>query len=327
MLYRTLHNNSLTAFILVPFVILLFWVRVFLFDGLQPISFDGMSMPLWEWLVRPVFGQSVFWAAALSFVLAILIAFTVNRMVGRYGLLGQQSVLPALIYGLLVSAFLSVQQLHTVWMFTLLFLLALERLMGAPHSSRKEVRAFDGGVLLGVGVLMYARGIYLYPMLVIVMGILRVLTFRSFIASFLGVLLPFILSAGYFFVFANVEEFGIYFVLNLFSNTGQFDHNLTSQIYLPAVTLFTLAGLVTLVRYMPTQKIITRKYLRVVIWLILVTAALCLTPFFSVELTPLVAIGPAIAISFWFDKMKSKILRESLLWLLVLGTIAAQYFL
>lgn len=327
MLYRTLHNNSLVAFILVPFIILLFWVRVFLFEGLQPISFDGMSMPLWNWLVRPVFGQSVFWSATLSYVLAILIAFTVNRVVGRYGLLSRQSVLPALIFGLLVSAFLSVQRLHMVWVFTLFFLLALERIMGAAGSSRREVRCFDGGVLLGVGILIYAKGVYLFPMLILAMGILRVLTLRSFIASLLGILLPLILSAGYYFIFFNVEELAVYFVLNLFSNTGQFDHNLASQIYLPVVTLLTIGGLITLVRYIPTQKIATRKHFRVIIWLILVTAALCLTPFFSVEITPLVAIGPSIVLAFWMDKIGRQFWREFFLWFLLLGTIAAQLFL
>ncbi len=327
MLYRTLHNNSLVAFILVPFIILLFWVRVFLFEGVQPISFEGIYMPLWEWLIRAVFGQSVFWAAVLSYVLAVLIAFTVNRVVGRYGLLSKQSVLPAVLFGLLVSGFLSVQRLHMVWMFTLFFLLGIERIMGAPNSSRKEVRCFDGGVLLGVGVLMYAKGIYLYPMLIVAMGVLRVLTLRSFIASFLGLLLPFILSAGYFFVFSDVEEFVIYFVLNLFSNTGQLDHNLVSLIYLSALILLTLIGLVTLVRYIPRQKIITRKHFRVVVWLILITSALCLTPYFSIEITPIMAIGPCIVLAFWFDKIGHKFWREFFLWLLVAGTGAVQFFL
>ncbi|PRZ01670.1 hypothetical protein DFO77_11755 [Marinilabilia salmonicolor] len=327
MLYRTLHNNSLMAFILVPFILLLFWVRVFLFEGVQPISFDGIHMPLWEWLIRPVFGQSVFWAAVFSYVLAVLTAFTVNRVVGRYGLLGRQSVLPALIFGLLVSGFLSVQRLHMVWMFALFFLLGIERIMGAPASSRKEVRCFDGGVLLGIGVLFYAKGLYLYPMIVVAMGVLRVLSVRSFIASLLGLILPLILSAGYFFVFSSVEEFGVYFVLNLFSNTGQFGHNLVSQIYLPVVILLTLVGLITLVRYIPTQKIITRKHFRVVVWLILVTAALCLTPYFSVELTPVLAIGPAIVLAFWFDKMGAKFWREFFLWFLVVGTAAVQFFM
>ncbi len=284
-------------------------------------------MPLWDWLVRSVFGQSVFLAAVISYLLAILMAFTVNRMVGRYGLLSRQSVLPALIFGLLVSAFLSVQRLHMVWVFSFFFLLAIERIMGASASSRKEVRCFDAGVLLGAGVLFYAKGIYLFPVLVLAMGILRVLTIRSFIAGILGVLLPVILSAGYYFVFSNVEELAVYFVLNLFSNTGQFDHNLASQIYLPAVILLTIVGLITLVRYMPTQKIATRKHFRVVVWLILVTAALCLTPFFSVEIAPLVAIGPSIVLAFWLDKMGRKFWREFFLWFLLLGTVAAQLFL
>jgi len=199
--------------------------------------------------------------------------------------------------------------------------------MGAPASSRKEVRCFDGGVLLGIGVLFYAKGLYLYPMIVVAMGVLRVLSVRSFIASLLGLMLPLILSAGYFFVFSSVEEFGVYFVLNLFSNTGQFGHNLVSQIYLPVVILLTLVGLITLVRYIPTQKIITRKHFRVVVWLILVTAALCLTPYFSVELTPVLAIGPAIVLAFWFDKMGAKFWREFFLWFLVVGTAAVQFFM
>ncbi|WP_462317198.1 hypothetical protein [Marinilabilia sp.] len=327
MLYRTLHNNSLTAFILVPFIVLLFWVRVFLFEGVQPISFDGMSMPLWEWLVRPVFGQSVFWSAAFSYLLAIMIAFSVNRVVGRYGLLGKQSVLPVLIYALLVSGFLAVQRLHVVWVFTLFFVLAIERIMGATQSSRKEVRSLDAALLVGIGSLMYAKGLYLYPLLLVVMGVLRVLTFRTFIASLMGLLLPFLISAGYFFMVGKTQEFLLFIVLNLLSNTGQFSHNLASQIYLPLIGFLTLVGILNVFRYMPMQKIITRKHFRVIIWLIFLLSVACLTPFFSLEIAPAMAIGPSVVLAFWLDKMKHRIWREVFLWGLIAVTVAAQFLL
>ncbi len=327
MLYRTLHNNSLTAFILASFILFLFWIRVFFFEGIQPISFDGISMPLWEWLVRPVFGQSAFWAAAFSFVLALLIAFTVNRLVGRYGLLGRQSVLPALMYGLLVSGFLSVQRLHVVWAFTLVFLLGIEQIMAAVNSSGKERRCFNAALLLGFGSLMFAKGLFFYPLFIIVMGVLRLLTLRTFIASLMGLLLPFIISTGYFFLFGNIDEFFLFIFLNLLSNTGQFSHNLVSQIYLPLIAVFTLMGVVNLVRYIPIQKIITRKHLRVVLWLIFYTATACLTPFFSVEITSLVAIGPAIVFAFWLDKMTKNFWREAFLWFFISITATAQFFL
>jgi hypothetical protein len=327
MLYRTLHNNSFTAFILVPSIIFLFWVRVFLFDGVQPISFDGFSMPLWEWLVRPVFGQSIFWAAVFSYVLAVMNAFTVNRLVGRYGLLGQQSVLPALFYGLLVSGFLSVQRLNVVWVFTFFFLLGIERIMGATSSSRKEARCLDASLLVGIGSLMYAKGLYLYPLLLVVMGVLRLLTVRTFLASLIGLLLPFILSAGYFFIFGRTQEFLVYTLLNLFSNTGQFSHNLASQIYLSLMVLFTIAGILNVFRYLSVQKIITRKHFRVIIWIIFLTSAACLTPFFSVEIAPLVAIGPSVVLAFWVDKISSSLWSDLLIWGFVALTIAAQIFL
>ncbi len=327
MLYRTLHNNSLAAFILVPFILLIFWVRVFLFDGVQPISFDGMTMPLWEWLVRSVFSPSAFWSALFSYLLAVAIAFTVNRIVARHGILSRQSVLPALFYGLLVSSFLVVQRLHVVWVFSLFLLLAVERLMGAANSSRKESRCFDAALLTGFGALMYVKGIYFFPVLIVTMGVLRMLTFKTFLASLMGLLLPFILSAGYFFLFSDVEEFGVFVLLNLLTNVGQFSHDIASEIYIGLVVILTLIGTINVVRYIPVQKIITRKHLRVIIWFILLTAAACLTPFFSVEITPILAIGPAVVVSFWVDKMKRTLSGEIFLWFLVVVTIAAQLFM
>ncbi|MFW6389015.1 MAG: hypothetical protein ACOCZI_00115 [Marinilabiliaceae bacterium] len=327
MLYRTLHDNSLVAIILVPVIIFLLWIRVFFFDGLQPISFDGVSMPLWDVLVRPVFGQNNILGASLSFLMVLLIALTINRVVGRYGLLGKQSVLPALMYGLLVSGFLPVQRLHVVWIFTFFLLLGIERIMGAAASSRKEGRCFDAGLLTGVGALIYAKGVFFFPVLIVVMGVLRLLTLRTFIASLLGVLLPFILSTGYFFLKGGADEFLLTVVLNQLSNTGQFSHTLGSQVYLPLMVVLTLMGLINLFRYMPVQKIVTRKHLKVIVWIILLTAAATLTPFFSVEITPLVAIGPAVVFAFWLDKMTRRFWRELFLWFLVGVTIAAQFFL
>lgn len=327
MLYRTLHDNSLVAFIFVPLIIFLLWIRVFLFDGLQPISFEGPSMPLWDTLVRPVFGQSNILGASLSFVMVLLIAFTLNRMVGRYGLLGKQSVLPALMFGLLVSGFLPVQRLHLVWIFTFFLLLGIERIMGAAGSSRKEGRCFDAGLLMGIGSLIYAKGVFFFPVLIVIMGVLRLLTLRTFIAGLLGVLLPFILSTGYFFLQGKADEFLLTVVFNQLSNTGQFSHNLASQIYLPLIVVLTLMGLVNLFRYMPVQKIVTRKHLRMIVWFIFLTAAATLTPFFSVEITPLVAIGPAVVLSFWLDKMSSRFWRELFLWFMIGVTVAAQFLL
>ena len=327
MLYRTLHNNSLVAYIFVPVILLLFWVRVFLFEGSGPISFDGISMPLWDWLVRPVFGQSAFWSAAFSYVLALLTAFTVNRLVGRYGLLSRQSVLPGIIYILLISGFLAVQRLNVVWIYNLFFLLAFERILGIVNHGRKEGRIFDASLLIGIGSLMYVKGLYLYPLLLVVIGGLRFLTLRTFIAGLMGLILPFLLSAGYFFFMGRFMEFGVFIVFNLLSNTGQLSHNIGTNIYLPILVVLTLISVTNVFRYLPTQKIITRKIFRVIVWLIFLTAGVCLTPFFSVELTPLVAIGPSIVLAFWFDKISGTFWQETIVWSIFGIAVAAQLFL
>ena len=159
------------------------------------------------------------------------------------------------------------------------------------------------------------------------MGVLRLLTMRTFIAALLGLLLPFVLSAGYFFFFGDVEEFAVFVILNLLTNIGQFSHNMASQIYLPLMVALTLIGIINLVRYLPTRKILARKHLRVIIWMIFLSATACLTPFFSVEITPLLAIGPAVVLAFWLDKIKRKFWQEAFLWFLIVVTVAARFFL
>ncbi len=330
MLYRTFHSNSLKALILSFFFMLFLWGRAFFYGGPEPLSLQGAAMPLWSSLIVPVCGQSAFLSAAFAFLIAFTIGFFLNRLVSRYGLLQRQSMLPLVVYALLVSGFLSVQRFNPVWVFTLFFLPGLERVLGAPPSgsfvtSGAQTRCFDAAFLTALGSLFYAKGLFLFPIVWVAMGLLRLFTLRSFIASVLGLILPYALSAGYFFFQGRTTEFASLAIENLLSNTGQFSHHPASQIYVALVLLFALIGVVNLVRYMPIQKIVTRKHFRVVIWLILMSAATGLTPFFSVELIPVFSLGLAIAIAFWLEKIKSLRWKEALLWLLLTATVSAQF--
>jgi hypothetical protein len=78
---------------------------------------------------------------------------------------------------------------------------------------------------------------------------------------------------------------------------------------------------------LPTQKIITRKLFRVIVWLTLLTAGACLTPFFSVELAPVVAVGPSIVLAFWLDRMSGRFWQETILLLFFVIATAAQLYL
>ncbi len=326
MLYRTFYSNSLKALLLSFVLMLVLWGRVFVYAGAQPLSFEGVGMPLWTALIVPLFGHNAYLAAMFSLLLAFAIGLTLNRLVGRYGWLAQQSMLPLVAYALLVSGFLVVQRLNPVWVFTLFFLSGLERLMGASLSPKPYVRCFDTAVLVSLGSLFYGKGLFFFPVIWVFMGLLRLYSVRSFIATILGLVFPYALSIGYFFLFGKTSEFLYLLLLNVLSNTGQFSYHASSQIYVAILLLLALFSILTLARYLPVQKIITRKHFRVIIWLILLTAATGLTPFFSIELIPVFSLGLAITLSFWLEKIKLYRLKEILFGAFLLITLAAQIF-
>ncbi|ASB49219.1 DUF6427 family protein [Alkalitalea saponilacus] len=327
MLLRTFHNNSIPAFVLIPLMILGFWMRFFFTDMVHITALDNPSMPLWDSIIYPYLGQSQFTSGLTTFLLALLIGWSLSRMVSQYGLLSKQSMLPLLLYGLFTSVFLSVQRLNPVWFFVLFLALGIERLFSGTGSRKPMAICFDAGFLAGIGSLFYAKGLFFFPILIITMGILRLASFRSIVAAILGVLFPFAISITWFFLHDKSIEFLLLLKENLITNPGQYNHNIFSQMYMSVIIIFLGLSIIATFSYMPMQKVIVRRYLRVFVWILLLTGATVLTPFFSMEMIPLAAAGSAVTMAFWLDKMRKNRMKEMIFLLLIVVTISAQLFL
>jgi hypothetical protein len=313
--------------VLVPILLLGLWARFFVLDIVHFTIHDNPSMPLWDAVVMPIFGYSRVAAALLSFALALTTGLTVNRMVSKYSLLQKQSLLPLFIFMLLTAAFLSVQKLNPVLIFAFFFAFAIERLLGSVNESKPVVRCFDASLLVGVGALFFAKGTFLYPILFLVMGILRVANYRTVIASLMGFLFPFAISLAWFFLIDEMGYFLSQINENLFTNLGQYNHTIYSEIYLGVFIFMNAIAIVVLARNMSAQKVIIRKYFRVFIWIVFLTGIGVLLPFFSMEIFPIAIIASTIIFSFWIDKKSTKWMQETYLWLIVLLTVFGQLFL
>ena len=287
MLVRAVHNNRLLTLGLVPLIMLGLWARFFILDITHVTIHDNPSMPLWDALVMPVFGFSRFAAALLSYALALATGLTVNRIVSKHAMLSRQSMLPLFIFAMFSAAFLSIQKLNPIWFFAFFFSLAIERLMGSVDAAKPAVRSFDSALLVGIGTLFYAKGAFIYPVLFLVMGVLRVANYRSLAASLMGFLFPIAMSATYFFATDKLVDFLIQLNENLVSNPGQYNHTLFSKTYLGFFILLNAIGVMVVSRYMNVQKVIIRRYFRVFIWLILLVGIGVLSPFFSNEILPI----------------------------------------
>ena len=327
MILRAVHNSRISAFAIAFLILPVFWVRLFLLKTVHITTFNNPCMPLWDNIIEPIFGYSKYSAAALSMILAFFIAFSINRMILKFGLMHKQSMLPFVVYVLLSSAFLSVQKLNPIWIFTLFFILGIEQLFLGVGKRKPQVNCFNASLLVGIGVLFYAKGVLLFAVFFMIMAILRIANHKSIIACLLGLLLPFAIQFCFYFITDNTIEFFARIEENILANLGQYNHGIFSQIYMGIMILLNIISIILSFKFMQSQKNLTRRYFRCFTWMMFVICAAILTPFFSMEIIPVIALISTVIISLWLDNIKRNRIQEIITSILIVLTVLGQIFL
>jgi len=326
MLFNKLHNNSLTTIITVPFIVILLWMRLFTVDMANITALDNPAMPIWNTFILPWLGHSQFIAALTSLLLVVLSGLSVNRIATKHGLLYAQSMITLLTFSLMVSAFLSVQKLNPVLFYLLFFTHGLERILGQSEG-RIVNRCFDAAFLIGIGSLIYIKGLFIFPFILVAMGILRILNLQNILSALAGLLLPFILSFTYFFMLDQLPWFLHEIQENILANPGQYNHTLFSQFFIASTILLLALAMLSTVRSLPLRKVKVRFYFRIFIWMLLLTTGILLTPFFSMEILPIASVGASVLLASFFERIVNNKIREVLFALFVALIISGQFFL
>ncbi|MCU4157078.1 hypothetical protein J1N10_13905 [Carboxylicivirga sp. A043] len=326
MLFRVFNRNDIVALALMPLLLIGFWTNTLLFDVSPSFPYDHNPMPLWD-LVIGVLKSNHLLASVISMLIALIMMFSVNRIVNRYNLFNGQTNLPGFVYMLLVSSYLMAQKLHPVWFFTPLLMLGIERLFSASGQRKPMTWCFEASFWLSIGSLFYAKGIYFIVLIWMIMFILRLMSIRSFIASILGLLLPYLFSFAYYFWFDQSAQFIDLAVENFVSTIAFFEHTLYSQIYNGMIIFLVFISILAVVRILPAIKIITRKHYRIFIWLIVLSVVAAITPYYSLEVMPIWAIGTSIVVGRFLSLIRRRFIQELFVTLLMLITIAAQFLI
>lgn len=326
MIFKTLNNNNIIAFLLLPVFLVGFWLQSLLVQQPAGFSFDQTPMPLWDLLLGALKGNR-FFTTVISMLIALVMMSGVNRIVNRFGLSNKQTALPGYLYLFMVSGYLMAQQLHPVWFFTPLLLLGIERLFAANGHHNPTAWCFEAAFWVSLGSLFYAKGIYFLILIWMTMFILRLFSFRAVLASVVGAVLPYLLSMGYYYLADRFGWFVDLILENFISPVAFFSHSIYSQVYNGVVIFTVFLAILAVVRIMPVVKIITRKYFRIFIWLIVLCIVAALTPYFSLEIVPVLAIGASIVLNRFFNAIRRSLIQEVLFLLMVGITLAAQFLI
>ncbi len=311
---------------MVPLFLIVFWLKS-LNEVYIPESFGDITpMPLWGMVLKVIKGNRLV-ASLIVMTLALLSAMGVNRFTNRYKLLSKPTVLPGIIYILLISGFIEVQYIHPVWFFVPLFLLSIEKLFNAHGKQKPMVWCFDAALWFSVGTLFFGKGMILFVFLLIVMFILRIFKTKTILASLLGLILPYTFTFVYYLIINKTDVFFDTLHVNFITPVAFFSHSIFSETYLFAMVILVVLSLIIVARQMPVFKILTRKHYRIFNWLVILSLLTAMTPFYSVEMVPIISIGSSIVIAHFLDTIRLNWVKDIIFTLLIIITILAQIFM
>lgn len=190
-------NNFFTTLMLIPYTFLVRMAGFYLYEAPAKMGTGGVLYNVFQ----RAFEENVILS---QIVINLVIAFTavlVNRVVIKHRLSRYQTLLPGLIYIILVSwleVFLSFTAIHIANFFMMIGLLSVFKF---SSKTARSIVVFDGSLYFALATLFYTPYfIYLIPAF---MGFMSLDSFRvrEFMNAIVGFLVPFFIVSGFLYYF------------------------------------------------------------------------------------------------------------------------------
>lgn len=191
-------NNPLLNIILLLMAII-FWIDGFVFYSNVELSSQNLA-PLYTFIYQ-MFSPNPFWSVLLSFVFMLLQAFMFNRVITNKNLVDRNSYLPALVFIVLMSSSFKLVGLQPFWFANFFLIIALDKIVDDFDEQDTYKEIFNVGLLIGIASLFYYPVLGFFPLIWISLVIYYLVNLKSLFASLLGLLLPYLFVATYYFWF------------------------------------------------------------------------------------------------------------------------------
>lgn len=308
MILKFYKSDNLTGLVLLPLMALLFWLPGLL--NPNAVDFSGAS-PLFQWLSNlgsPTFSQ------LLGLLIIVISALILNDVINKNELFNRNTLLPALLYIIFMSAIKEHQVLSPIVISNLFWILAFKRLFNIYSQVPCKKEVFDATVLILFGGLFYFPSILMVALVWVALIILRPFVWREWVLPFFAFII-----------------FGVYYIValiwrNTFNNWLDyftFDSEQYSSINIAiswpyyvllgvAVILVSFSGY-TILRQYKASSLRFRKIIFFFLFIIILSITiLSIVQYFSNENVYLLvgAVPLSLLITFYFNYAKKEWLSQ-----------------
>ncbi len=295
------------------------WVQYFIAPPQVIHPSGGEAMPLWNLIIDSLSGIPLL-AVIISFVLLVIMVIVMIRFNTSVFFIPRRTYFPALFYIMLYSSFPGGMILNPALPAALLIMAGLWRMVSAYRVNGLVFNFFDAALLISSAGLFYAGSIWIVPLVLIGLLVLRSPDFREFSLTLAGALLPWImLYAIWYLTGGSLSDLADIIRHNLFDKISSVNWSRTLIILLAVLAVNFLPGLLSLISEIPTQKIKSRKTFELLLWMLVICAATyAFVPSVSIELNAITAIAVSFIMANYCAFTRRIIMTEILFWLMVI---------
>ncbi len=277
-------------------------------------------MPVWKLFSFLNNSFSIFLFSILS---SAILVFSISRITNKFSLLSKQSVLPAFIFVLLTSVLGVDLSFSPIWLVAILFVIIIEYLSSTQDKYDKVKECFIAAFFLGLSSLCINNWWLIIPLFIMFLLSLQLLSSFNLIASFFGLLVPWIVLLNYYLFTLNINDFNNFIFLK--QEIIKLPNNYYTIGFITIVCVYYLTSLLSVISKYDTLKIFTRHqyslFLAGASYIIIYS--LITNSFFYY--LPLTAVFLSIIVSRFIDNIRSEFVANIVIIILFVITVVANF--
>ncbi len=206
-----------------------------------------------------IFQPNYFWLIISIMLITALNILLITQINSRFSIIRIKTFLPAFIYALLITAWKESHFLIYTHLALTAFLLSLMLFLGMYKDKKAVIPAFWGSLIISLTGLANPIYLFLLPITWFGFSLLKCNSTRVFLASLMGILAPWIFYLAFQYFMGNEMLIFQTLLLELQPNFLFAAASLYEQIYISAIVIFLIIGLIGIYTNSLNDSIQTRQ--------------------------------------------------------------------
>ena len=314
-------TGYLSRYLLLILFVVLLWTPSFI----HPTAYSGISSYAFN-IITNITNQNLFVQTAISFILTILTALILNKVAVDNGFSSMVSTLVAFMYIIITSVMAGESHNNPVIWINFILLFVLSNILKLPYANNTIPIVFNASFLLGIASLFYSQLIFLIVFIWLAIIIHRVVSWRNFTVTLIGVFLPYIFILTWFFFTNQLLEDSYVLFDSLQIDIAPVFLTNTIEIITSLIIVFLIViSAFGIVGTLHEKNINLRKNLIITLFYIAIAFIILLIFSKSIISTLLLSIPSVLIMGYWFSTIKKAKWYNFLLLIVIFLIILNQY--